>query len=143
MWGVPVVPDRFDDKNSGQRRPAVSDGMPESKVRRRAEGGLMQVALPDYHELVAAVFSYEFVDGGIDTDALRRIHAGDVTEWITALDRSGMFGKTAIATLSDQWHRDPRMLLAALLEDVDDVTRRRCLVAWSALDRRSPLTQIG
>jgi len=143
MWGVPVVPDRFDSENSGQRHPAVSDGVPESKVRRRAEGGLMQVQSPDYHDLVAAVFSYEFVDGGIDTEALRRIHAGELKEWITALDRSGMFGKSAIATLSEQWHRDPRILLDALLEDVDDVTRRRCLIAWSALDRHPPLTQIG
>ncbi|WP_433727278.1 hypothetical protein ACQP0C_35645 [Nocardia sp. CA-129566] len=103
----------------------------------------MQVDSPDYRELVAAVFSYEFVDGDIDTDALCRIHAGDVSEWITALDRSGMFGKTAIATLSDKWQREPRMLLDALLEEVDDVTRRRWLVAWSDMDRRAPLTQIG
>ncbi|WP_330252476.1 hypothetical protein OG874_41480 [Nocardia sp. NBC_00565] len=103
----------------------------------------MQVESPDYRELVAAVFSYEFVDGGIDPDALRRIHAGDLQEWITALDRCGMFGKTAIATLSEQWHRDPRILLDALLDELDDVTRRRCLVAWSALDRRPPLTQIS
>lgn len=117
--------------------------MPESKVRSDTEGGFMQVESPDYRELVAAVFSYEFVDGDIDTDALHRIHAGDVSEWITALDRSGMFGKTAIATLSDRWQRDPRRLLDALLEEVDDVTRRRWLVAWSDMDRRSPLTQIG
>ncbi|MEV4240011.1 hypothetical protein AB0J47_33095 [Nocardia sp. NPDC049737] len=103
----------------------------------------MQVESPDYRDLVAAVFSYEVVDGGIDPDSLRRIHAGDIAEWITALDRSGMFGKTAITTLSDQWHRNPRLLLDALLDDVDDVTRHRCLVAWSVLDRRSTLTRIG
>jgi hypothetical protein len=103
----------------------------------------MHVESPDYRELVAAVFSYELADGGIDPDALRRMHAGELTEWITALDRSGIFGKTAVATLSDQWQRDPRILLDALLEGVDDVTRHRCLVAWSALDRRSPLTRIG
>ncbi|WP_063038727.1 hypothetical protein [Nocardia pseudovaccinii] len=103
----------------------------------------MQVESPDYRDLVAAVFSYEVLDGGIDPDSLRRIHAGDIAEWVTALDRSGMFGKTVIATLTDEWQRTPRLLLEALLEDVDDVTRRRCLVAWSALDHRSPLTQIG
>ncbi|MEV5838543.1 hypothetical protein [Nocardia sp. NPDC052112] len=103
----------------------------------------MQVVSPDYRDLVAAVFSYEVVDGGIDPDSMRRIHAGEVTEWITALDRSGMFGKTAITTLSDQWQRNPRLLLDALLDEVDDVTRRRCLVAWSALDSRPSLTQIG
>ncbi|MEV4126370.1 hypothetical protein [Nocardia sp. NPDC049707] len=103
----------------------------------------MQVESPDYRDLVAAVFADEFVDGGIDPEALRRIHAGDITEWITALDRCGMFGKTALATLSEQWQRDPRLLLDALLDGVDDVTGRRCLLAWSALDDRSPLTQIG
>ncbi|MFI6363533.1 hypothetical protein ACIBG0_12380 [Nocardia sp. NPDC050630] len=103
----------------------------------------MQVESSDYRDLVAAVFSYEFVDGGIDPDSLRRIHAGEIAEWVTALDRSGMFGKTAIATLSDKWQRDPRLLLEALLDDVDDVTRRRCLVAWSVLDSRSEFTRIG
>ncbi|WP_433713714.1 hypothetical protein ACQP2U_05705 [Nocardia sp. CA-084685] len=103
----------------------------------------MQVESSDYRDLVAAVFSYEFVDGGIDPDSLRRIHAGEIAEWVTALDRSGMFGKTAIATLSEQWQRDPRLLLEALLDEVDDVTRRRCLVAWSVLDSRSEFTRIG
>ncbi len=103
----------------------------------------MQVESPDYRDLVGAVFSYEFVDGGIDPDSLRRIHTGEITEWITALDRSGMFGKTVIATLSEQWQSNPRLLLDTLLDEVDDVSRRRCLVAWSALDSRSPLTQIS
>lgn len=45
--------------------------------------------------------------------------------------------------MAEQWRRDPRLLLDALLTDADDVTRRRCLTAWSALDRKPPLTQIG
>ncbi|MFD6159617.1 hypothetical protein ACFWF7_25795 [Nocardia sp. NPDC060256] len=86
-------------------------------------------------ELVAAMCSSEFVDGGIDQAALRRIHAGDHTEWLTVLDRSGIFGKETLADLTTQWHRNPRELLETLLTEADDVTRRRCLTAWSALDR--------
>jgi hypothetical protein len=51
--------------------------------------------------------------------------------------------KQALAEVAEQWRRDPRLLLDALLTDADDVTRRRCLTAWSALDRKPPLTQIG
>ncbi|MFQ6393252.1 hypothetical protein ACLMAJ_07360 [Nocardia sp. KC 131] len=62
-------------------------------------------------------------------------------------DRAGSFGgifdKQALATVTEQWRRDPLILLDALLDEADDVTRRRCLAAWSALDRRPPLTQIG
>ncbi|MFD0365695.1 hypothetical protein ACFQZZ_30025 [Nocardia sp. GCM10030253] len=103
----------------------------------------MQVDSPDYRELVAAMFSHEFVDGGIDESVLRRIHAGRFDEWITALDRSGVFDKAALATVAEQWRRDPLVLLDALLDEADDVTRRRCLATWSALDLRPPLTQIG
>jgi hypothetical protein len=31
----------------------------------------------DVRELVAAMFSSEFVEGGIDPDVLRRVHAGE------------------------------------------------------------------
>ncbi|MEV6428888.1 hypothetical protein [Nocardia sp. NPDC051463] len=103
----------------------------------------MQVVSPDYRELIAAMFSPEFVDGGSDASVLRRIHAGQFGEWLTALDRSGVFDKAALATVAEQWRQDPLILLDALLEEADDVTRRRCLAAWSALDRRPPLTQIG
>ncbi|MFR9753477.1 hypothetical protein ACL02S_20920 [Nocardia sp. 004] len=86
-------------------------------------------------ELVAEIFSGEFVDGGIDPDMLRRMHAGEHSEWLTALDRSGLFGKEILAELADSWRRDPLDLLEALLATADDVTRRRCLAAWSDLDR--------
>ncbi|WP_069165019.1 hypothetical protein [Nocardia altamirensis] len=85
-------------------------------------------------ELVSAMFSSEFVEGGIDLEALRRVHRGEHDEWRTALDRSGVFGKEVLAELTDQWRRDPSQLLDALLADADDVTRRRCLTAWAELD---------
>ncbi|MEV0298182.1 hypothetical protein [Nocardia sp. NPDC050710] len=98
---------------------------------------------PDYRELVAAAFADEIVDGVVDVPLLRRIHAGEFGEWLTALDRSGLFGKDALANLSRQWRDEPAALLDALLSGVDDMTRRRWLAAWSALDRPEPLTQIG
>ncbi|CCF61880.1 hypothetical protein [Nocardia cyriacigeorgica] len=95
---------------------------------------LKQVEPQNCRELVAAMFSAEFVDGGVDPAALRRVHAGEHREWATALDRSGMFGTETVAAVTAQWRADPRVLLEALLTEADDVTRRRCLAAWSALD---------
>ncbi|WP_194817582.1 hypothetical protein [Nocardia sp. XZ_19_385] len=103
----------------------------------------MQAESPNYRESVAALFADEFAEGSVDVSALRRIHAGEFGEWLTALDRSGLFGKDALTTIGDQWRGDPRLLLDALLSDSDDVTRRRWLMAWSALDRPEPLGQIG
>ncbi len=94
----------------------------------------MQGGQPSRRELVAAMFSSEFVEGGIDPDALRRVHAGEHEEWLTALDRSGVFGNEALAELTDLWRREPRELLEALLADADDVARRRCLAAWAGLE---------
>ncbi|MEV6562762.1 hypothetical protein AB0M22_44075 [Nocardia sp. NPDC051756] len=86
-------------------------------------------------ELVAAMFASEFVEDGIDPAVLRRIHAGDHAEWLTALDRSGIFGKETLADLTAQWRDHPRELLDTLLTEADDVTKRRCLIAWAGLDR--------
>ncbi|MGW4330384.1 hypothetical protein ACWEKR_31395 [Nocardia sp. NPDC004573] len=94
----------------------------------------MQGEQPSRRELVAAMFSSEFVEDGIDADVLRRVHAGEHEEWLTALDRSGVFGKEALAELADLWRCEPRELLEALLADADDVARRRCLAAWAGLD---------
>ncbi|MEU6188126.1 hypothetical protein [Nocardia sp. NPDC047038] len=94
----------------------------------------MQGEQPSRRELVAAMFSSEFVEDGIDPDVLRRVHAGEHEEWLTALDRSGVFDKETRAELADLWRREPRELLEALLADADDVARRRCLAAWASLD---------
>ena len=103
----------------------------------------MQAESPDYRELIAALFADEFPDGVVDVAVLRRIHAGELDEWRTALDRSGLFDKAALATIAEQWRADPGVLLNALLSASDDVTRRRWLMAWSALDRPEPLGRIG
>ncbi|WP_227998748.1 hypothetical protein [Nocardia australiensis] len=103
----------------------------------------MHVESHSRRELVAAMFSGDFIAGGIDPGVLSRVHAGEHTEWLTALDRSGMFDKQTLAELAEQWRRDPRVLLDALLTDADDVTVRRCLAGWSALDRKPPRTQLG
>ncbi|GAB2671396.1 hypothetical protein [Nocardia goodfellowii] len=102
----------------------------------------MQAESPNHRELIAALFADEFADG-VDVAVLRRIHAGEFEEWRSALDRSGLFGKDALATIEEQWRADPEVLLDALLGAVDDVTRRRWLMAWSALDRPEPLGRIG
>ncbi|MEV0252004.1 hypothetical protein AB0H76_35840 [Nocardia sp. NPDC050712] len=103
----------------------------------------MPVESPRYRELIAALFADEFAEREVDVPELRRIHAGRFGEWLTALDRSGLFDKDALAAVEAQWRADPAVLLDALLSAADDVTRRRWLLAWSALDRPEPLGQIG
>ena len=94
-------------------------------------------------DMAAALFSYEFLDGGVDYDAVERIHRGCIDEWVEALDRSGLFGPAAVDELSRMWRRQPRTLLDTLLSAADQMTVRRCSITWSALDRLSPLDNLG
>ncbi|OZC51956.1 hypothetical protein CH267_20740 [Rhodococcus sp. 06-621-2] len=92
---------------------------------------------------VAAMFSYEFQDGGVDYDTIEAIHRGDVQEWVTALAQSGLFERATVADAEQTWKRRPKMLLYMLLIDADEVTRRRCEMAWISLDRLAPIAQFG
>ncbi|WP_338886083.1 hypothetical protein [Rhodococcus sovatensis] len=92
---------------------------------------------------VAAMFSYEFQDGGVEYDTIESIHRGDVGEWVTALAQSGLFEKATVLEAEDTWKQQPRLLLDMLLLDADEVTRRRCIMAWSSLDRLAPIAQFG
>ncbi|WP_040794737.1 hypothetical protein [Nocardia higoensis] len=108
----------------------------------------MRTEGPDAHDLVAATFAEEFGDTefgeqAVDLDALRRIHSGDFTRWSAALENSGLFDKQALERIVSRWREHPESLIAALLADADDVTRRRWRMAWSGLDRPEPLSRIG
>ncbi len=92
---------------------------------------------------VAAMFSYEFQDGGIDYDTIEAIHRGAVHEWVVALALSGLFEKATVIDAEDTWKQRPRLLMDMLLHDADEVTRRRCDMAWTSLDRLAPLAQFG
>ncbi|MDV6271695.1 hypothetical protein [Rhodococcus globerulus] len=80
---------------------------------------------------ISAVFSYEF----IDDDVIERIHRGEMDDWIVDVARSGMFSKAEVCAIAQNWRSDPKSLLDALLVDVDEVTAKRCEVAWANLDR--------
>ncbi|MET8651240.1 hypothetical protein [Nocardia aurea] len=98
---------------------------------------------PDYRELVSAAFEGEAVEGGVDVAALRRIRAGEFGEWLTALDRSGLFGADALARIAEQWRADPTVLLDALLAGADTVTTRRTRAEWAGLDRPESRSRLG
>ncbi|MDQ1179356.1 MULTISPECIES: hypothetical protein [unclassified Rhodococcus (in: high G+C Gram-positive bacteria)] len=89
-------------------------------------------------ECAAALFSYDFVSGGVDYDTLESLHRGEVTEWTSALRRSGLFTDAEMDALAAQWSERPGLLLDALLRDADEMTVRRCRLAWSAMDRLAP-----
>ncbi|AYJ52144.1 hypothetical protein [Rhodococcus sp. P1Y] len=92
---------------------------------------------------VAAMFSYEFQDGGVDYDTIETVHRGEIGEWVDALTLSGLFERATVLDAEDTWRQQPRLLLDMLLLDADEMTRRRCLMAWSSLDRLAPIAQSG
>jgi hypothetical protein len=94
-------------------------------------------------DYVAAMFSYEFQGGGIDYDTLETLHRGDVHEWVEALEHSGLFDGPTIADAAARWKHRPRLLLDILLLDADEMTRKRCDMAWFSLDRLAPFAQSG
>lgn len=93
----------------------------------------------DPNSYISAMFSYEFLDGGISYDSIEQIHRGEFGEWIFALAGSGLFTNDEIRSMVREWRLNPKTLLSALLADADEVTAKRCEVTWAALDRVAPL----
>ncbi|ABG97365.1 MULTISPECIES: hypothetical protein [Rhodococcus] len=85
-------------------------------------------------DVVAAMFSLDFVDGGFRREALERIHRGAIDEWVMALTGSGLFSNRAVADVVRAWREDPRVLLDSLLVEADPVTFDRYRSAWYELD---------
>ncbi|KAA0022767.1 hypothetical protein FOY51_12035 [Antrihabitans cavernicola] len=93
--------------------------------------------------MISALFSYEFVDGGVDYDSLEQIHRCDIHDWVSALESAGLFDDAVVAEIEQAWRSNPKLLLDLLLAEADEMTMRRCLITWAALDRIAPLAQIG
>ncbi len=90
-------------------------------------------------DYVAAMFAYEFMDGGVDYDSLARIHRGEVSDWVSAVAGSGLFTNAQVEGIDAVWRRDPKALLDTLLSEADEMTVRRCETTWAALDRPAPV----
>ncbi|MCL2535643.1 MAG: hypothetical protein FWE39_15905, partial [Nocardiaceae bacterium] len=90
-------------------------------------------------DYVAAMFAYEFMDGGVDSDSLGRIYRGDVGEWVSAVAGSGLFTNSQVERIDTAWHSNPKSLLDTLLSEADEMTVKRCEMTWAALDRSEPL----
>ncbi len=97
----------------------------------------------DSWNYVAAMFSYEFLGGGVEYDTIERIHRGEIDEWVQALAHSGLFEKATVSNIADSWRAAPRQLFDMLVLDADEMTARRCSLAWSSLDRLAPLARLG
>ncbi|MFD3705594.1 hypothetical protein ACFWUP_20835 [Nocardia sp. NPDC058658] len=93
-------------------------------------------------EMVGGLLAVEFAEAGIDTDVMHRVYTGAHAEWLQALEASGMFGVRALAEIAEQWIADPCLLRDALLAEADELTRRRCLAAWTSFDTR-PIAAVG
>ncbi|MEV0948212.1 hypothetical protein [Rhodococcus sp. NPDC049939] len=98
----------------------------------------MNTADRDPNGFISAMFSYEFLDDGVDYSSIEQIHQGEFDEWISALAGSGLFTNSEIRSIHQTWRMNPRTLFDALLADADEVTARRCEVIWAALEEVSP-----
>lgn len=86
-------------------------------------------------DFIAATFAYEFMDGVVDLEVLERIHRGDVSDWVLAVADSGLFSNAQVDRIDAAWQCEPKLLLDALLAEADEVTVKRCEMAWSTLNR--------
>ncbi|MBP1159754.1 MULTISPECIES: hypothetical protein [Rhodococcus] len=76
-------------------------------------------------DLVSAVLSYEFDGGEIDAWAIDLVRGGEFAQWRDALTDSGLFTDNAVEVIGSAWRRDPELLVDALLDGADEVSRRR------------------
>lgn len=98
----------------------------------------------DAHSYVSAMFSDEFVDGGVDHDLIEQIHRGEFGEWLFAVAGSGFFTNAEVDIMEREWQQNPRAFLDALLAEADEVTSKRCNVTWASLDRAAePVAVFG
>ena len=76
--------------------------------------------------IVRAIFAYEFDDLDItgmgDIDAIRQ---GRVENWVTVVSDAGLLSNDAVRDLNVAWRANPELLVDALLDGADEVTRRR------------------
>ncbi|NLE81392.1 MAG: hypothetical protein GX610_17760 [Rhodococcus sp.] len=89
----------------------------------------------DSHSYVSAMFSDEFVDGGVDNDLIEQIHRGEFGEWLFAVGGSGLFTNAEVAIMEREWQQNPRAFFDALLAEADEITTKRCNLVWESLDR--------
>ncbi|MEV0946935.1 hypothetical protein [Rhodococcus sp. NPDC049939] len=88
-------------------------------------------------DMFASMFTLDLGDGEVDFGAIERIHAGDFDEWIEAAARSGLFTRHDVDILVRSWEANPKSLFDGLLSDVDEMTQRRYVAIWDALDNVS------
>ncbi|MFC9790180.1 hypothetical protein [Rhodococcus sp. NPDC127528] len=89
----------------------------------------MRVLGSPTYDLVNAVLSYEYDGGEVDVHAIDRVRRGETDEWMIALSDSGLFSDDALVSVLGAWHRDPELLVDALLGGADEVSRRRLKAA--------------
>lgn len=76
--------------------------------------------------LVRAIFAYEFDDlDTVDATAVDAIRSGDLTDWVQAISDSGLLTASVVRDLELAWRADPELLVDALLDGSDEITRRR------------------
>ncbi|MFC9790181.1 hypothetical protein [Rhodococcus sp. NPDC127528] len=77
-------------------------------------------------DMVRAILAYEFEDlDTVDIGTIDDIRAGFVDDWVLSISASGMLSERIVAEVERAWRFDPELLVDALLDGTDEVTRRR------------------
>ncbi|MFE3289442.1 hypothetical protein [Rhodococcus sp. NPDC059234] len=77
-------------------------------------------------DMVRAILAYEFEDlDTVDAGAIDDIRAGFLDDWVLSISTSGMLSERIVAEVERAWRFDPELLVDALLDGADEVSRRR------------------
>ncbi|MCZ4080217.1 hypothetical protein O1W68_19915 [Rhodococcus sp. H36-A4] len=79
--------------------------------------------------MMRAFFCYEFEIDELERTALPDATVEVVSEWVGALEMSGLFAPAELRTMSEAWLSEPDQLVSLLVGDVDEITARREVVS--------------
>lgn len=80
-------------------------------------------------DMMRAFFCYEFEIDELERTALPDATAEVVSEWVGALEMSGLFAPAELRTMAEAWLSEPDQLVSLLVGDVDEIGARREVVS--------------
>lgn len=76
-------------------------------------------------DMMRAFFCYEFEVARLERTSLPEATAEVVSEWVGALEMSGLFAPAELRTMAEAWLSEPDQLVSLLVGDVDEIAARR------------------
>ncbi|MDJ0362936.1 hypothetical protein [Rhodococcus sp. H29-C3] len=79
--------------------------------------------------MMRAFFCYEFEIDELERTVLPDATVEVVSEWVGALEMSGLFAPAELRTMAEAWLSEPDQLVSLLVGDVDEIAARREVVS--------------